>query len=119
MKVKKRTPAKSSTGSYDAHGVELPLPPPLPDPSVVINPISHGILFFESSLSPRRARPPDSGSRRSESEACWWDLHHLNAIIDATPPILLPFQFNSLGGFYTLLRVAVHCGTRGRALALL
>ena len=87
VKVKKRTPAKSSTGSYDAHGVELPSPPPpLPDPPVVINPISHGILFFESSLSPRRAAS-DLRSRGLRETALMGSAERSRGPrIDATPP---------------------------------
>ena len=72
VKVTKPTPAKSSNGSYDAHGVELPFPPlPLPDPSVVINPISHGILLvFESSLSPRRAASDPGLPTRAKLAVC-------------------------------------------------
>ena len=54
----------------------------LPDPSVVINPISHGILFFESSLSP--GPPP-----RSPPRGLRWgaqDLRELRGVLDQELP---------------------------------
>ena len=94
VKVKKPTPAKSSIGSYDAQGVELPFPPlPLPDPSVVINPISHGILlFFESSLSPRRAASDPGLPTRAKLAACKTlaSKHQYGWIVTRARPVTLP-----------------------------